>query len=128
MWVKCLEKVGYIIGYGVYINFNKLGEFLMVFIEVMLSEYCCGDFLCFEMWIVKFDEIVECYFVSGGYDYLLKFVVCGVVYYQLIIEGMFESDYGIEKYFSYVVIKLFFIKYYFFIQNLFGGQMMCQIS
>jgi hypothetical protein len=57
---------------------------------------------------------------QGGYDYLLKFVARGVAHYQSIIEGMLESDYGIEKYFSYVVIKSPFIKHHFPIQNLFG--------
>ena len=39
-----------------------------------------------------------------------------------LIEDMLESDYGIEKYFSYVVIKSPFIKHHFPIQNLFGEQ------
>ena len=43
-----------------------------------------------------------------------------MAHYQSIIEGMLESDYGIEKYFSYVVIKSPFIKHHFPIQNLFG--------
>jgi hypothetical protein len=34
--------------------------------------------------------------------------------------GMLESDYGIEKYFSYVVIKSPFIKHHYPIQHLFG--------
>lgn len=33
---------------------------------------------------------------------------------------MLESDYGIEKYFSHVVIKSPFIKHHVPIQNLFG--------
>ncbi|WP_231626223.1 Lrp/AsnC family transcriptional regulator [Novosphingobium sp. AAP83] len=99
---------------------NKLGEFLTVFTKVTLSEYRRGDVSRFESRIVQIDEIVECHLVSGGYGYLLKFVARGVSHYQSIIEGMFESDYGIEKYFSYVVIKSPFIKHHFPIQNLFG--------
>ena len=41
----------------------------------------------------------------------------------LVLEpmmGMLESDYGIEKYFSYVVIKSPFIKHHYPIQHLFG--------
>lgn len=117
--VKRLEKAGYITGYGAHINLNKLGEFLTVFTEVTLTEHRRGDFSRFESRIVKIDEIVECHLVSGGYDYLLKFVARGVSHYQSIIEGMLESDFGIEKYFSYVVIKSPFIKHHFPIQNLF---------
>ena len=120
--VKRLEKAGYITGYGAHINLHKLGEFLTVFTEVTLTEHRSGDFSRFETRIRKLDEIVECHLVSGGYDYLLKFVTRGVGHYQSIIEGMLESDYGIEKYFSYVVIKSPFIKHHYPIQHLFGEQ------
>ncbi|MCF8709968.1 hypothetical protein L3X40_19105 [Rhizorhapis sp. SPR117] len=52
----------------------------------------------------------------------MKFVARGVAHYQTIIEGMLESNYGIEKYFSYVVIKSPFIKHHYPIQDLFGSQ------
>jgi DNA-binding Lrp family transcriptional regulator len=120
--VKRLEKAGYITGYGAQINLRKLGEFLTVFTEVTLTEHRKGDFSRFESRILKLDEIVECHLVSGGYDYLLKFVARGVAHYQSIVEGMLESDYGIEKYFSYVVIKSPFIKHHYPIQDLFGNQ------
>ncbi len=120
--VKRLEKSGFIDGYSAQINLNKLGEMLTVFTEVTLTEHRSGDFSRFESKIRKIDEIVECHLVSGGYDYLLKFVTRGVSHYQSIIEGMLEGDYGIEKYFSYVVIKSPFIKHHYPIQKLFGDQ------
>ncbi|MFT3965997.1 MAG: Lrp/AsnC family transcriptional regulator [Sphingobium sp.] len=120
--VKRLEKAGFIAGYSAQIDLNKLGEMLTVFTEVTLTEHRSGDFSRFEAKIRKMDEIVECHLVSGGYDYLLKFVTRGVSHYQSIIEGMLEGDYGIEKYFSYVVIKSPFIKHHYPIQKLFGEQ------
>jgi DNA-binding Lrp family transcriptional regulator len=120
--VKRLEKMGFISGYTAQINLHKLGEFLTVFTEVTLTEHRSGDFSRFEARIRKVDEIVECHLVSGGYDYLLKFVTRGVLHYQSIIEGMLEGDYGIEKYFSYVVIKSPFIKNHYPIQGLFGDR------
>lgn len=120
--VKRLEKAGFITGYSAQINLDKLGEVLTVFTEVTLTEHRAGDFSRFEAKIRKLDEIVECHLVSGGYDYLLKFVTRGVGHYQSIIEGMLEGDYGIEKYFSYVVIKSPFIKQHYPIQRLFGEQ------
>jgi DNA-binding Lrp family transcriptional regulator len=118
--VKRLEKAGFISGYSAQINLDKLGEVLTVFTEVTLTEHRHGDFSRFEAKIKKLDEIVECHLVSGGYDYLLKFVTRGVGHYQSIVEGMLEGDYGIEKYFSYVVIKSPFIKHHYPIQRLFG--------
>lgn len=120
--VKRLETAGFITGYGAQLNLRKLGEFLTVFTEVTLTEHRQGDFSRFESRIAKLDEILECHLVSGGYDYLLKFVARGVAHYQSIIETMLEGDYGIEKYFSYVVIKSPFIKNHYPIQDLFGNQ------
>jgi DNA-binding Lrp family transcriptional regulator len=120
--VKRLETAGFITGYGAQLNLRKLGEFLTVFTEVTLTEHRRGDFSRFETRISKLDEVLECHLVSGGYDYLLKFVARGVAHYQSIIESMLEGDYGIEKYFSYVVIKSPFIKNHYPIQDLFGNQ------
>lgn len=109
--VKQLEKAGYITGYGAYINLRMLGETVLVFTEVTLSDHRREDFARFEKAVYAVDEIVECHLVSGGYDYLLKFVTKGVVHYQTIIEGLLERRIGIEKYFSYIVIKSPFVKH-----------------
>jgi DNA-binding Lrp family transcriptional regulator len=118
--VKRLEQAGYITGYGAQINLHKLGEFLTVFTEVTLQDHKSSDFARFEAKIRTIDEIIECHLVSGGYDYLLKFVTPGVGFYQSLIEELLESNIGIEKYFSYIVIKSPFIKTHYPIQRLFG--------
>jgi len=120
--VKRLEQAGYIAGYGAHLRLEKLGDTLTVFTEVTLNDHHREDFIRFETAIRDVDEILECHLVSGGYDYLLKFITRGVAHYQSIIEGMLEGDYGIEKYFSYVVIKSPFVKHYYPIQDLFGDQ------
>ena len=113
MRVKRLEKADYITGYGAQINLAKLGETVLVFTEVTLSDHKREDFAKFEAAIRNVDEILECHLVSGGYDYLLKFVTRGVVHYQSIIENLLERNIGIEKYFSYIVIKSPFVKHHY---------------
>ena len=117
--VKRLEKAGFIAGYGAHIQFEKLGDTQIVFTEVTLSDHRREDFVRFEASIRGIDEIVECHLVSGGYDYLLKFITRGVNHYQSIIEGLLERNIGIEKYFSYIVIKSPFIKNHFPVERLF---------
>ena len=121
MRVKRLEQAGYITGYGAQIQLKKLGDVVMVFTEVTLSDHRRDDFSRFEAAIRGIDEIIECHLVSGGYDYLLKFITQGVNHYQQIIEGMLERNIGIEKYFSYIVIKSPFIKNHYPIEGLFRG-------
>ncbi len=92
----------------------------LIFTEVTLSDHRSSDFARFESHIRKIDEIVECHLVSGGYDYLLKFVARNVPHYQEIIERLLDAGIGIEKYFSYVVIKTIFAKQHYPIERFFA--------
>ncbi|SFH88957.1 DNA-binding transcriptional regulator, Lrp family [Collimonas sp. OK307] len=111
--VKRLEKAGYISGYGAYIKLEKLADVQIVFTEVTLSDHRREDFAKFEAYLRNVDEIIECHLVSGGYDYLLKFMTRSVVHYQSVIESLLEQNLRIEKYFSYIVIKSPFIKHHY---------------
>ena len=102
---KRLEGAGYIAGYGAHLDLVKLGEVVIVFTEMTLQDHRRSDFARFEAAIEAIDAVVECHLVSGGYDYLLKFITRGVSHYQSVIEGMLDGGLGIEKYFSYIVIK-----------------------
>ena len=103
--VKRLEEAGYITSYNARINLAKLGETITVFTEVTLNDHHREDFVKFEASIRTIDEVIECHLVSGGYDYLLRFLTRGVAHYQSIIENILERDIGVAKYFSYIVIK-----------------------
>ncbi|HEY0294817.1 MAG TPA: Lrp/AsnC family transcriptional regulator [Bordetella sp.] len=117
--VKRLEEAGYIGGYSAKICMDKLGDVLTVFTEVTLSDHRREDFARFEQAVRDIDEIVECHMVSGGYDYLLKFITRGVNQYQELMESLLERNIGIEKYFSFIVIKSPFIKTHYPIERLF---------
>lgn len=120
--VKRLESSGYITGYGAHIALAKLGSTLTVFTEVTLKDHRSGDFSRFEQRARNVPEIVECHLVSGGYDYLVRFIARDVGHYQQVIEQILESDFGIEKYFSYIVIKSPIIKRFDPIDSLFDDR------
>ena len=119
--VKRLEKAGYISGYGAHIEMQRLGNLLVIFTEITLSNHRVIDFARFEAAIRKVDAIMECHLVSGGYDYLLKFVTRGVNDYQDVIERLLGLEIGIEKYFSYIVLKSVFVKQSFPLEAYFSG-------
>ena len=119
--VKRLEKAGYIIGYNAHIDIAKLGETVTVFTQVTLTDHHLEDFARFEAGIRKVDEVIECHLISGGYDYLLKFMTRGIAHYQTLIEAILESNLGITKYFSYIVIKSPIVKMYYPLVKLFGA-------
>ncbi|MBK1840668.1 Lrp/AsnC family transcriptional regulator [Azospirillum sp. YIM B02556] len=105
MRVKKLQVEGYIEGYTAQINVSKLGQTLTVFTEVTLKNHRQVDFARFLAAVKKIEQMLECHLVSGGYDYMLKFVTSGIGEYQEIMEKLTDMDIGIDKYFSYVVLK-----------------------
>ena len=102
---KRLQETGLIRSYGADIALEKLGDHVIVFSEVTISSHRPHDFRKFEEAVAKYEEIVEWYNVSGGYDYLLKIVARGVGYFQALMEKMLEDDIGIERFASRIVLR-----------------------
>lgn len=118
--VKKLQKEGYISGYSAQIDVAKLGQTLTIFTEVTLKHHRQIDFARFQQAAEKVDEIIECHLISGGYDYLLKFVTAGISDYQEIMERLSDADIGIDKYFSFVVLKSPFVKAHLPLKRIFA--------
>ncbi|MFE1597360.1 Lrp/AsnC family transcriptional regulator [Methylobacterium sp. ID0610] len=105
MRVKKLQAAGYISGYSALINIAKLGQTFTVFTEITLKNHRQIDFARFLATMEKEEAAVECHLISGGYDYLVKFVTSGIAEYQTMMERLIDMDIGIDKYFSFVVLK-----------------------
>ncbi len=119
MRVKKLQSEGYIDGYSALINTTKLGQTITVFTEITLKNHRQVDFARFLSTAEKIDSVIECHLVSGGYDYLIKFVTSGIAEYQEIMERLIDMDVGIDRYFSYVVLKSPIVKSHLPLTSLF---------
>lgn len=108
--VKRLKKAGYVTGYHARLNLAKLVEHVTVFTEVTLADHRLEDFVRFEAAIRRYDSLLECHLVSGGYDYLLKFMTRSVLRYQETMEDILARRIGVDKYFSYIVIKSILVR------------------
>lgn len=102
---KRLQEVGVIVGYGADIAFEKVGDHVIVLSEVTISSHKPNDFRKFEAGVRKYSEIVDCYNVSGGYDYLLKIVAPSVAHFQALMDRLLDDNIGIEKFASRVVLR-----------------------
>ena len=100
---KRLQDLGVIRGYGADIALEKLAEHVIS--EVTISSHRRHDFRKFEEAAAKHPEIVECYNLSGGYDYLLKVVAPSVGRFQELMERLLQDDIGIEKFNSRIVLR-----------------------
>ena len=121
MRVKKLQTEGFITGYSAQIDVSKLGQTLTVFAEITLKNHRQIDFARFLTTIEKMDSVVECHLVSGGYDYLVKFITAGISEYQAIMERLVELDIGIDKYFSFVVLKSPIVKSHLPLESIFNS-------
>lgn len=103
--VKRLENMGFISCYQAVVEINKIVETIQIFTQITINEHTLEDHGHFEKQIVKIPEVMECYLASGGYDYLVKFVCRSIIHYQSTIQNLLDSDLGISKYHSYVIMK-----------------------
>ena len=80
--VKRLENNGYIRKYIAILDAQKLNYGLLVFCNIKLKQHDKSIGHQFVNDIKKIDEVVECYNISGDYDFLLKVYTRDMVHYQ----------------------------------------------
>jgi len=99
-----LEEEGIIESYGARLSSPFLKNFHLVITEVELESHKEGEFARFEDAIMGFDEVLSCWSVGGGLDYILKVLVKDVSDYQDFIKKVLKADIGLRRYFSYAVL------------------------
>src|SRR5258708_19347639 len=72
--VRALEDAGFIEGYTALINQQKAGCPVNVFVNITLERQEQAHLHAFEEAARKVPEVMECYLMSGEYDYLLRVV------------------------------------------------------
>ncbi|MDJ0836754.1 MAG: Lrp/AsnC family transcriptional regulator [Acidobacteriota bacterium] len=103
--VRRLEKFGYIKCYQGMVDLAKITPVVQVLTEITLARHHREDFERFEAALADEATVLECHMVSGGFDYLVKFLVRHIGHYQAVMERLSASNLGITKYFSYIVVK-----------------------
>ena len=100
-----LEEAGIIESYGAKLSSSFLSNFHLVITEVELESHKQGQFARFEEAIMGFDEVLSCWSVGGGLDYILKVLVKDVLDYQDFLKRVLKADIGLRRYFSYAVLS-----------------------
>lgn len=73
--VKKLEREGIISRYVALVDRNKVNRGFVVFCHLKLLQHTKEYLTRFEKEVTRLDEVLECYHVSGDYDYILKIYV-----------------------------------------------------
>ncbi|WP_251977887.1 Lrp/AsnC family transcriptional regulator [Salinicola avicenniae] len=103
--VKRLEKAGVIEGYSARLNPEALVKRTPVWVQVELKQHNAESLARFEQRVNETPEVVECFAIGGGMDYLVKTEADSIDAYQRLIDAWLVSDLGIERYFTYIVTK-----------------------
>ncbi len=105
MRLRKLEKAGVVSGYRATISTRAVARFALVLMEVTLRTHRQADFDRFERAVNDLPEVVACWAVGGGVDYLLKVMTRDIDAYQRLVDGLLEREVGIDRYFTYIVTK-----------------------
>ncbi|MDO9416167.1 Lrp/AsnC family transcriptional regulator [Pararhizobium sp.] len=106
-WVRLrkLEKAGLITGYHAHVAVRRITPVTSVLMEVTLGNHRQADFERFERAIATIPEVIACWSVGGGVDYILKIMAVDIDAYQRFVDGLLDRELGIDKYFTYIVTK-----------------------
>ncbi|MET3577373.1 Lrp/AsnC family transcriptional regulator of ectoine degradation [Mesorhizobium robiniae] len=105
MRLRKLEKAGIVSGYHAKVAVRAVAPVATVLMEVTLASHRQADFDRFERVIRDVPEIVACWSVGGGVDYLLKVMARDIDAYQRLVDALLEREIGIDRYFTYIVTK-----------------------
>lgn len=95
--VRRLEKSGLISRYSAIVNREKTGYELLAIITVSLGLQQLKSLDSFKNQISKLDEVLECYQVSGEYDFILKVVLQNIRAYRNFVNDKLANIDGIQN-------------------------------
>jgi len=73
--IKKLEREGVIRKYVALLDAKKVEKAFVVFCHIKLVQHTKDFITTFENEVMQLDEVLECFHVSGDYDYILKVAI-----------------------------------------------------
>ncbi|MEP4038247.1 Lrp/AsnC family transcriptional regulator [Pseudophaeobacter sp.] len=95
--VAMLEEAGVISGYSAKVDQAKLGLPVTIFVEVELDNQSTDALQAFERAISKFDQVMECYLMTGTRDILLRVVAQDLSDFDRFLEERLMRVSGIRN-------------------------------
>ena len=103
--VRRLQREGFILGYEARLNPAKLGQGLLVFVEILLDRTVHDVMDSFKAAVQVRPEILEAHLVAGGFDYLLKTRVADMAAYRQFIGSVIWTLPGVRETRTYAVME-----------------------
>ena len=88
--IKKMQDQGYILKYGAVLDNNKIDRGLVAFTHVQLKDHSQESLRTFESQIILSPEVLECYHMSGMYDFILRVAVKDLnTYHDFLMNKLF---------------------------------------
>jgi Lrp/AsnC family leucine-responsive transcriptional regulator len=95
--VKILKDNGYFRGWVTLLDPESVGLPVNVFIQVRLSHQIKNNLQQFEKEVAQWPEVMECYLMTGDFDYLIRVVVPDLRAYQLFLDTRLTLVKGVDN-------------------------------
>ncbi len=103
--VRRLEEEGFIQGYRAVLDPARLGQAMVVFVEVKLDRTTSDAFKRFAAAVAGVPEIIECHMVAGGFDYLVKVRVEDMATYREVLTKVLVELPAVRETHTFAVIE-----------------------
>jgi Lrp/AsnC family transcriptional regulator len=102
--INRLEQEGLIKGRVALLNREALGMEVVVFATVNLTSTGRQNLIEFEGEIVRHPEVMECYTMTGIWDYMLKIVTRSIRHYEEFVRNTLTASPSIRELHSHMAV------------------------
>ena len=103
--VRALEDAGYIDGYVALVNQARAGIPGDVFVFIALNREVESELAAFEQAVRELPEVMECFLMTGEFDYLLRVVVADMADFERLHRDSLTRLPGVARVNSSVAIR-----------------------
>jgi Lrp/AsnC family leucine-responsive transcriptional regulator len=103
--VRRLQHEGYIKRFTAIVDPKKIGRSLTAYTQVLLKAHSKDSLNAFKTEAVKIPEIMECYHMTGTFDFLLRISVCNMDEYNVVLVDKLSNLPGVANVQSFFVIS-----------------------
>jgi len=102
--INRMEQQGLIRGRVALLDRAALGMDVVVFSTVNLTTTGRQDLLSFEQDIVTYPEVMECYTMTGIWDYMLKIVTRDIRHYEQFVRETLTANPAVRELHSHMAV------------------------
>ena len=103
--VRRLEEDGFIDKYTALLNQHQAGLAGNVFVHITLHREKQSDLAAFEAAVQNLPEVMECYLMTGEFDYLLRIVISDMADFERVHKESITQLPGVARVNSSVAIR-----------------------